>query len=160
MQLAEPIDIGQMAPDFTLKGPGGMPVTLSEYRGSKNVILVFFPLAFSPVCAHQLPQMEKDMTQFDEVQAVVLGVSVDSHHSNQAFAERLRLSFPLLSDFHREVSAAYGVLNEERGTSRRALFVIDKQGVIAYRDVSANAGDITQIPGSAGAVAALRGPEA
>ena len=160
MQLTEPIEIGQMAPDFTLKGPGGMPVTLSEYRGSKNVILVFFPLAFSPTCSHQLPLMEKDMTQFDAVEAVVLGVSVDSHHSNQAFAERLRLSFPLLSDFHREVSAAYGVLNEQRGTSRRALFVIDKQGVIAYRDVSANAGDIAQIPGSAGAVAALRGPEA
>ena len=160
MQLTEPIEIGQMAPDFTLKGPGGMPVTLSEYRGSKNVILVFFPLAFSPTCSHQLPLMEKDMTQFDAVEAVVLGVSVDSHHSNQAFAERLRLSFPLLSDFHREVSAAYGVLNEQRGTSRRALFVIDKQGVIAYRDVSANTGDIAQIPGSAGAVAALRGPRA
>lgn len=86
--------------------------------------------------------------------------AVDGHHSNQAFAERLALSFSLLSDFHREVSAAYGVLNEERGTSRRALFVIDKQGRIAYRDVSANAGDIAQIPGSAVAVAALRGPAA
>ncbi len=160
MQLAEPIDIGQMAPDFTLKGPGGMPITLSEYRGSKNVILVFFPLAFSPVCSHQLPQMDQDMAKFDEVDAIVLGVSVDSHHSNKAFAERLGLSFPLLSDFHREVSAAYGVLNEERATSRRALFVIDKQGRIAYRDVSANAGDIAQIPGSTGAIAALRAPNA
>ena len=160
MESTEPIGVGQPAPDFTLMGPGGMPFTLSEFRGQKNVILVFFPAAFSPVCSHQLPQMQKDTGQFDAIDAVVIGVSVDNFHANQAFAERLGLSFPLLSDSRREVSAAYGVLNTARGTSGRALFVIDKQGRIAYRDVSANPGDIAQIPGSEGAIAALRGPDA
>ena len=136
MQTTGSLEIGQEAPDFSLKGPGGQPVTLSEYRGRNNVVLVFFPLAFSPVCSHQLPAIEKEMGRLAALDAVVLGVSVDSHWANTAFAERLRLSFPLLSDFSRKASAAYGVLIESAGHSGRATFVVDRQGRIAYKDHS------------------------
>src|SRR5439155_2967437 len=119
------VEVGQIAPDFTLKGPGGQPISLSDYRGRSNVVLVFFPLAFSPVCSHQLPAVQRASAGFEAAAAVVLGVSVDSHHANAAFAEKLGLTFPLLSDFDRAVSAAYGVLNAERGYSGRALFALD-----------------------------------
>jgi peroxiredoxin len=148
------LEIGHTAPDFKLKGPGGQPVTLSEYRGRKHVVLVFFPLAFSPVCSHQLPAIERQMARFRALGAEVLGVSVDSHHANSAFAERLGLSFPLLSDFRREVSAAYGVLIESAGYSGRAVFVVDRGGRIAYRNVSQDPDDI---PDNEALIAALEG---
>ena len=142
MQATAVLDIGQAAPEFRLKGPGGQFVSLSEYRGKKNVVLVFFPLAFSPVCSHQLPAIEREMARFAAFDAVVMGVSVDSHYANTAFAERLRLSYPLLSDFQRETSAAYGVLIPEKGHSGRATFVVDRQGRIAYRDLSPTTAEI------------------
>ncbi|HEY2954670.1 MAG TPA: peroxiredoxin [Candidatus Eisenbacteria bacterium] len=135
-------EVGQMAPDFTLRGPGGQVVTLAEFRGRKNVVLVFYPLAFSPVCSHQLPAIQQKLPSFEALGAVVLGVSVDSHWSNTAFAQKLGLSYPLLSDFKRTASADYGVLDPERQYSGRAIFVIDRQGRVAYRTLSANPGDI------------------
>lgn len=137
MQETAKLEIGQTAPDFSLRGPAGQPVTLSEYRGQKNVVLVFYPLAFSPVCSHQLPAIQKEMAALEALDAVVLGVSVDSHYANTAFARSLGLTFPLLSDWKREASTAYGVLNTARGTSGRAIFVVDRQGNLAYLDVSA-----------------------
>jgi len=142
MQATVSIEVGQEAPEFKLKGPGGQFVTLSEYRGRKNVVLVFYPLAFSPVCTHQLPSIEKLMDRFHGLNAEVLGVSIDSHYANEAFARQLGLSFPLLSDFTRETSQAYGVFIPERLYSGRAVFVIDRQGKIAYRDISPRLGDI------------------
>ena len=142
--IASP-EVGQEAPDFKLKGPGGQAVTLSEFRGSRNVVLVFFPLAFSPVCSHQLPSIEREIGRFEQLGATVLGISVDSHWANSVFAERLRLSFPLLSDFHRQASAAYGVLIPEAGTSGRAVFVVDRLGKVTYKDVSP-ALDLDQVP--------------
>jgi peroxiredoxin len=136
MQTTASLEIGQPAPDFSLKGPGGQPVTLSEYQGRSHVVLVFFPLAFSPVCSHQLPAIEREAPRIQALGAVVLGVSVDSHWTNTAFAERLKLSFPLLSDFSRHTSAAYGVLMESRGYSGRAVFVVDREGRVAYKDHS------------------------
>ncbi|HKQ58114.1 MAG TPA: redoxin domain-containing protein [Candidatus Eisenbacteria bacterium] len=136
MQSSAALGVGQMAPDFTLKGPGGQPVTLAEYRGRNPVVLVFFPLAFSPVCSHQLPAIEKEMPRMAALGAVVLGVSVDSHWANSAFADRLQLTFPLLSDFSRRTSADYGVLLEKSGHSGRAVFVVDREGRIAYKDQS------------------------
>lgn len=154
MQVTAAPEVGQAAPEFKLKGPGGQFVTLSEYRGKKNVVLVFYPLAFSPVCSHQLPEIERQITRFESLEAIVLGVSVDSHYANTAFAERLRLSFPLLSDFKREASAAYGVLIAEAGHSGRAMFVIDKQGTIAYKDVSPST---REIPSTESVLTALAG---
>jgi len=142
MQSTLSIEIGQDAPDFKLKGPGGQFVTLSEYRGKKRVVLVFFPLAFSPTCSHQLPLIEAQIERFRLSGAEVLGISVDSHYANEAFARSLGLSFPLLSDFTHETSKAYGMFIPERLYSGRAVFVIDRQGRIAYKDVSPTLGDV------------------
>jgi DNA polymerase III epsilon subunit family exonuclease len=156
MAATATIDVGQQAPDFELKGPQGQPVTLSEYRDRKNVVLVFFPLAFSPVCSHQLPAIQRSVAEFERLDAVVFGVSVDSHHANTAFAKQLGIGFPLLSDFDKRTIAAYGVLDSRRGTSGRAVFVIDKQGTVVYRDVSSAPQDPAQIPSSERALEALR----
>lgn len=146
-------EVGEEAPDFTLRGPGGQNVTLLEYRGHKSVVLVFYPLAFSPVCSHQLPAIEREIPKFEELDAMVFGISVDSHHSNTAFAKQLGLSFTLLSDFHRKASMAYGVLDPARGYSARAIFVVDRQGRIVHRDVSADQKDV---PSNARVLDALR----
>lgn len=148
-------EVGELAPDFRLKGPGGQFVSLSEYRGHRNVVLAFYPLAFSPVCTHQLPAIERDLAAFAALDAVVLGVSVDSHYANTAFAERLRLSFPLLSDFRRATSEAYGVLLES-GHSGRAVFVIDKGGRIVFKDIASDPGDPAEVPDHSRILAALR----
>ena len=152
MQVNAPPEAGQAAPDFKLKGPGGQPFTLSEYRGSKNVLLVFYPLAFSPVCAHQLPEIQKEIVRFRELDTEVLGVSVDSWYANQEFARKLNLSFPLLSDFDHAACAAYGVLMAEKRYSGRALFGVDKQGRIVWREIAPTP---AEIPSTAEALAAL-----
>jgi peroxiredoxin len=103
-------DVGAQAPEFRLRGPGGVFYTLSEYRGEKNVLLVFYPLAFSPVCSHQLPEIQKLLASFEKADTQVFGISVDSHWSNAAFARSLGLGFPLLSDWRREASEAFGML--------------------------------------------------
>ena len=157
MQPMAVLDVGQEAPEFKLKGPGGQFVTLSEYRGRKNVVLVFFPLAFSPVCSHQLPAIERDLHRFRALDAEVLGISVDSHYANEAFARQLRVSFPLLSDFRREAMTAYGVLMPESLYSARAVFVVDRQGRIAYQEVASSAGDLNQIPKTEKLLQALEG---
>ena len=138
-RLPEP---GEPAPDFRLKGPDGEFVTLSEYRGRNAVVLAFYPLAFSRVCSNQLPAIERDLGRIRSLGAEVLGISVDSHHANREFGKRLGLSFPLLSDFHRQASTAYGVLEAEAGVSGRALFVIDRDGKVAYRDVAPHPGEV------------------
>lgn len=151
----KPPEIGDEAPDFRLKGPGGAWVTLSEYRGQRNVVLAFYPLAFSPVCALQLPTLQENLRRLESLETTVLGISVDSHYANQVFADRLRLAFPLLSDFKREASAAYGVLLGERGISNRALFLIDKQGRVAYKDISINPGAVEHVPSNERLIAVL-----
>lgn len=138
--------MGQVAPDFKLKGPGGQPVTLSEYRGDRNVVLVFYPLAFSSTCAHQLPDVQAAVPRIEALDGVVFGISVDSHHANTAFAKHLGLTFTLLSDFKHEASLAYGVFSERFGTSGRATFVIDKRGIVVHKDVSEAPGDVDAIP--------------
>lgn len=156
MQTTEGIDIGQRAPDFKLKGPGGQFVTLSEYAGKKNVVLVFYPMAFSGVCSHQLPEIQKALPVLDTLDAVVMGISVDSHFANGAFAQQLGLTFPLLSDFKRKTSEAYGVLISEAGFAWRSVFVVDKAGRVAYKDLSAEPGDPARIPSIARLTEALR----
>ena len=154
MQATAAPEVGRMAPEFRLRGPGGQFITLSEYRGRQPVVLVFYPLAFSPVCSHQLPMIEKELPRITAGGAAVLGVSVDSHYTNTAFARELGLSFPLLSDWKREASAAYGVLMDEAGHSGRALFVVDRAGRIAYRDVSPTT---REIPDNDALIRALEG---
>ncbi len=148
-------EIGQQAPDFRLRGPGGAFYTLSEHHGQNAVVLVFYPLAFSTTCSHQLPEMQKHIAAFEQAGAVVYGISVDSHHANAAFARSLGLTFPLLSDWKRETSAAYGVLLPEVGYSGRATFVVSKDGKLAWREISENMSDREQIPSPERALASL-----
>lgn len=150
-------EIGQMAPDFKLKGPGGVFYSLSEHRGSKNVLLVFYPLAFSAVCTHQLPEVQAVAERLEKADTVIYGISVDSHYANAAFARSLGVTFPLLSDWKREASAAYGMLLPEAGYSGRALFLIDKAGKLIWREVSENMGSVDAIPSPERALAALTG---
>src|SRR6266496_3096371 len=123
MTATATLDVGQTAPDFRLRGPGGQFVTLSEYGGKKNVVLVFFPLAFSPVCSHQLPGIQKDLARFEALDATVLGISVDRNGANEAFARQVGRSFPLLSDFDRSSFDFNGTLTPEKHYSGRAVFV-------------------------------------
>jgi len=145
-------EVGQLAPDFRLRGPGGAYYTLSEHRGQNPVVLVFFPLAFSPVCSHQLPDLQARIPELESAGAVVYGISVDNHYSNRAFAESLGLTFPLLSDWKHEASAAYGVLLPAAGTSGRATFVVGKDGRLTHIDVS---DDIERVPSLDRVLAAL-----
>ena len=126
---------GDEAPDFELRSHRGGTVRLSEFRGKKNVVLAFHPLAFTPVCATQMSGYESDRPRLEANDAVVLGVSIDPQPSKAAWAKTLgNISFDLLSDFHPhgEVAQKYGVFRQKDGISERAVFVIDKQGRIAW----------------------------
>jgi peroxiredoxin (alkyl hydroperoxide reductase subunit C) len=138
------LQVGDVAPDFELPASGNRIVKLSDFRGKKNVLLAFYPFAFSPVCSLQLPGLQENLGKFRDLNTEVLGISVDSKHSSTAFAEHLKLDFPLVSDFNKEITTAYGVLREG-GFAERALFVIDKEGKVAYAHVNA----IGEVPDNA-----------
>ena len=149
------LTVGQSAPEFRLRGPAGQFVSLAEHRGHQAVVLLFFPLAFTPICSHQLPELEAQRPRIEALGATVIGISVDSWQSNEVFARQLGVRYPLVSDFHREVSRAYGVLDERRFTSGRALFVIDREGVIVHSEVAGDPEAESDVPGIAGALRAL-----
>lgn len=127
--------VGEPAPDFDLPATGDRRLKLSDCRDRKNVVLAFYPFDWSPVCSLQLPGLQERLKDFHALDAEVWGVSIDSRHSHNAFAEHLGLEFPLLSDFDRAVTRAYGVLREG-GFAERALFVIDQQGIVRYAHVN------------------------
>ena len=126
------IPVGAQAPDFELKDNHGAPVRLSDFRGRKNVVLLFYPFAFTGVCTGELGEIRDRLEQFSERDAEVLAVSNDSVHTLRVFGEQEDLPFPLLSDFwpHGDVSRAYGVFDEDKGCAVRGTFVIDRQGVV------------------------------
>jgi peroxiredoxin len=131
------VKVGEPAPDFTLPSVSGEKVTLSQYRGKKNAVLSFVPAAWTPVCSDQWPGYNIVKDLFDRNDATLLGITVDNIPTLFAWTNQMgKLWFPVLSDFypHGKVAAAYGVLRSD-GTSERALFVIDKKGVIRYIDV-------------------------
>ena len=141
------LQVGDVAPDFELPASGNHTIKLSDFRGKKNVLLAFYPFAFSPVCSLQLPGLQQQLSQFKSLNTEVLGISVDSKHSSAAFAEHLHLDFPLMSDFNREITQAYGVLREG-GFAERALFVIDQNGpggVCAHQRHRRSAGQRTGV---------------
>jgi peroxiredoxin (alkyl hydroperoxide reductase subunit C) len=127
---------------------------LSEHQGESPVVLVFYPLAFSPTCSHQLPDLQQRIPEIEAMGAVVYGISIDSHWSNTAFARSLGLTFPLLSDFKRETSAAYGVLLPS-GISSRATFVVGKDGRLLFADVPEKLEDLERVPNPDDVLAAL-----
>ena len=133
-----PVEVGQEAPDFTLRNQAGEHVTLSSFRGVKNVVLVFYPLAFSGTCTKQFTDISAHEGRFAGEQAQVLGISVDSFHSQAAFAKSLGLDTTMmLADFEPKgaIAREYGVYLDERGHSTRATFVIDKQGIVRRADI-------------------------
>jgi peroxiredoxin len=129
--------VGTQAPDFTLASTSGKSVTLSSMRG-KNVLLAFFPLAFTSTCTAELCDMRDDWDQFAGAETIVLPISVDSTASLTEFKAKYSMKSDLLSDFRREVSRLYGVLIEDRFFSTRAYFLIDRDGVIRWEHVEAN----------------------
>ena len=128
------VEAGRPAPDFELRDQHGQNVSLSSFRGSKAVVLVFYPFAFSRVCTGELHDIRDGLGRFDADRVQVLAVSCDPMFALRAFADQDGLTFPLLSDFwpHGEVSAAYGVLDSERGCSTRSTFIIDRQGTVRW----------------------------
>jgi peroxiredoxin len=139
------IQKGDQAPDFKLFNTNKEWVTLSEQKG-KNVLLLFFPLAFTGVCTKELCGVRDNLSFYNNTNAVVFGISVDSNATLAKFKEDQQLNFSLLSDFNKEASAAYGVLYENfgwmKGVSKRSAFVIDKEGVIRYAEVLEDAGEV------------------
>ena len=149
---------GQRAPDFTLPEIGGRSVSLSDYRGRKHVVISFVPAAWTPVCSYQWPAYHLARDLFESHDAVLLGITVDNvptlyAWTNQMVEEGAKLWFPVLSDFypHGQVAAQYEVLRSE-GVSERALFVIDREGIIRYIEVY----DINERPPLRGLIRALK----
>ena len=129
------LKVGDMAPDFTLPSTIGGKVTLSEYRGKKNVVLAFFPGAFTAGCTKEMAAYQLDLSKFEGNDAQVFSISTDNTPSQSAFGEKLGVTFPMLSDFvDRHVSIAYGVFNPERAMDTRVTFIIDKTGKIVYME--------------------------
>lgn len=124
-------EINEQAPDFILADQDGKEVKLSGFEG-KKVILAFYPFDFSPVCTVEFGCFNDDLSKLNDLNAQVLGISVDSKYCHKEFADKLGLNFPLLSDFNREVCSLYGTLRKE-GFSERAYFIIDREGIVRFK---------------------------
>ena len=137
------LKVGDEAPDFTLKTADRQDWRLSDFRGKKNVVLAFVPFAFSGVCSTQLPSYEAEMKRFKDLDAEVVSISMDSHYALNAWARSMNTSFPLLSDFYPQgqVVDLYGV-RHPRGMAERAIFVIDKQGIIRFIEIMHTPGEM------------------
>lgn len=133
------VEVGSVAPDFTLRDQNNQEVTLSSFRGSKNVVLLFYPLTFTGVCQGELCAVRDDLSSFQNDDVQVLAVSVDSAFAHKVWADREGYDFPLLADFwpHGAVAKSYGILNEEKGIALRATYVLDKEGVVRWQVVNA-----------------------
>ncbi|MEU8541027.1 peroxiredoxin [Streptomyces sp. NPDC048717] len=133
------IEIGAEAPDFELKDNHGRTVRLSDFRGERNVVIFFYPFAFTSVCTGELRELRDHLDTFVNDDTQLLAVSCDSMHSLRVFGEQEGLEFPLLSDFwpHGTASRAYGVLDEDKGCAVRGTFVVDKAGVLRWSVVNA-----------------------
>lgn len=158
-----PLNVNDRAPEFTLKGfanpdaPAMEEFSLAKYRGQKNVVLLFFPLVFTPVCTTEMCSVRDTLSQYGDLQAQVLGISVDNPFAQKAWAKENKLNFPLLSDFNKDVSRSFGSLYDDligfKGVSKRSAFVIDKNGVVRYASVS---DDAKKLPDFAAMQAALK----
>jgi mycoredoxin-dependent peroxiredoxin len=133
-ELIMSLAVGQTAPDFTLKDQHQKEVKLSDFAGTKNVVLVFYPLDWSPTCTNEHACFVNDMKQFETLNAEVLGVSVDSVWSHKAYAEKMGIKYSLLADFQPRgaMSEKYGVYLAEKGITGRSIFIVDKNGKVAW----------------------------
>lgn len=131
------IEVGTEAPDFTLKDQNGQSVTLSSYRGEKNVVLVFFPLAFTGICQGELDEIRDNLPKYENDDTAVLAISVGPPPTHKIWATQNGFLFPVLSDFwpHGAVAQAYGVFNDDAGFPNRGTFVVDRSGVIRFAEM-------------------------
>jgi mycoredoxin-dependent peroxiredoxin len=134
-----PLEVGQEAPDFTLRDQNREEVTLSSFRGRKSVLLVFYPFAFSRICTAELCQVRDELPRYQNDEVQILGISVDHPYALRSYAERDGYRFPLLADFwpHGEVARAYGVFNEIGGMANRGTFLVDREGIIRFAEMNA-----------------------
>jgi peroxiredoxin len=137
--MPEP-NVGDRAPSFSLKSTSGHTVSLGQFGGQKNVLVAFFPLAFTGVCTKENCAFSEDYSRFESKDTVVLPISVDSTPTHNEFRAKHGMKHHLLSDFKREAARAYGVLDEEKFFSRRAYFLVDKQGVVRFKHVEPELG--------------------
>ena len=129
-----PVAVGQTAPDFTLKDQSQKEIKLSDFAGKRNVVLIFYPLDFSPVCTNEHACFVNDMKQYESLDAQVLGLSVDSVWAHKAFAEKMGIHYPLLADFHPKgaVAEKFGVYLADKGITGRAIAIVNRAGKIAW----------------------------
>jgi peroxiredoxin len=129
-----PIAVGQTAPEFTLKDQHQKDIKLSDFAGKRTVVLIFYPLDFSPICTNEHACFVNDMKQFEKLDAQVLGLSVDSVWAHKAFADKMGISYPLLADFHPKGAVAdkFGMYLSDKGITGRAIAIINKNGKIAW----------------------------
>ena len=150
------LEIGQAAPDFTLNNQFGEKVTLSSFQGKKNVVVVFYPYSFTGTCTGELCALRDDLSSFQNENAELLAVSVDSMFTQKVFATQENYNFPVLSDFwpHGATAQAYGIFNEATGSAIRGTFIIDKEGILRWQVVN-GMGDARNAADYKGALAAL-----
>jgi len=158
-----PVTVGQPAPEFTLKGfaspqaDAPQEFKLSDLHRDGNVVLLFFPLVYTSVCTTEMCGVRDTISQYNDLRAKVVGISVDNPFAQKAWAKENKLNFPLLSDFNKEVSTAYGSLFADlkgwKGVSKRSAFVIDRKGTVRYASVS---DDPAKIPDFSAIQAALK----
>jgi glutaredoxin-dependent peroxiredoxin len=150
---------GKKAPDFQIKDTEGNDVRLSDFQGNKNVLVLFFPLAFTGVCSKEMCHMRDELAFYSDLNVEVLGISVDSFFTLKEFKNARELNFTLLSDFNREVSAAYDALHEDffgmKGVSKRAAFLVDTEGITRYSEILENPSDMPDFDAVKEAVARL-----
>jgi peroxiredoxin (alkyl hydroperoxide reductase subunit C) len=132
-------EVGTEAPDFTLKDQNNQEVTLSSFRGERNVLVVFYPFAFSGICTGELCAVRDDLSTFQNEDVQILAVSVDHPFTLKAWSDAQGYEFPLLADFwpHGKVAQDYGVFNAEKGFALRGTFLVDKTGVVRFAEVNA-----------------------
>jgi peroxiredoxin len=150
------LEVGQAAVDFSLKDEHGQLVRLSDFRGVKNVAVVFYPFAFSGICTGELCEIRDNLSAFEDENVVVLAISCDAVFSLRVWSESEKYNFPLLSDFwpHGAVSRQYGVFNETTGTAVRGTFLIDTEGLLRWSVVN-GLGDARPLAAYREAIAAL-----
>ena len=150
------LTIGQEAPDFTLMNQHGESVSLSSFKGKKNVVIIFYPFAFSGICTGELCALRDDLASFENDNSELLAISCDPMYAQKAFAEQEGYKFGVLADFwpHGAAAKAYGVFNEERGCAIRGTFIIDKSGILRWQVVN-GLGDARNIADYKAALATL-----
>jgi len=132
------IEVGDEAPDFTLRDQNNEEFTLSAFRGSRAVLVIFYPLAFTGICTGELCAVRDDLATYQNDEVQVVSISVDSAYSHKVFSEREGYEFPLLSDFwpHGGVAQSYGVVNEVTGFANRGTFLVDRDGIVRFAEMN------------------------